>query len=93
MKVLPKIATGEKVTADETLCATGPKSSPVTSVNQLAPPKLVAPICPGQSSVTVGGTTINATLVLIKNTSTLVGYGGAAPGDVALNLAAPTPLR
>ena len=80
MKVSPKIATGEKVTADEALCATGPKSSPTTAVNQLAPPTLVAPICPGQSSVTVGGTTINATLVLIKNTSTLIGYGGAARG-------------
>ena len=92
MKVSPKIATGEKVTADEALCATGPKSSPTTAVNQLAPPTLVAPICPGQSSVTVGGTTINATLVLIKNTSTLIGYGGAAPGDAALNLAPPNVL-
>jgi hypothetical protein len=30
--------------------------------------------------------------VLIKNTSTLVGYGGAAPGDAALNLAPPNVL-
>ena len=29
-------------------------------------------------SVTVGGSTIDATLVLIKNTNTFVGYGGAA---------------
>jgi hypothetical protein len=89
MKVSPKIATGEKVTANQMLCSTSAKSLPATAVNQLTPPNLVGPICPGQSSVTVGGTTINATLVLIKNTSTLVGYGGAAPGDVALNLAPP----
>jgi hypothetical protein len=92
MKVSPKIATGEQVTADQTLCSTSTKSPPATAVNQLPPPTLVGPICPGQSSVTVGNATINATLVLIKNASTLVGYGGAAPGDVALNLAPPNVL-
>ena len=30
--------------------------------------------------------------MLIKNTSTLIGYGGAAPGDAALNLAPPNVL-
>jgi hypothetical protein len=92
MKVSPKIATGEQVTADQTLCSTSAKSPPATAVNQLPPPTLVGPICPGQASVTVGHTTINATLVLIKNAGTLVGYGGAAPGDVALNLAPPNAL-
>ncbi len=92
MKVSPKIATGENVTADQTLCSTSAKSPPATAVNQLTPPILVGPICPGQLSVTVGGSTIAATLVLIKNTTTLVGYGGAAPGDVALNLAPPNVL-
>ena len=92
MKVSPKIATGETVTADQTLCSTSAKSPPATAVSKLKPPVLVGPICPGQSSVSVGGTTINATLVLVKNATTLVGYGGAAPGDVALNVAPPNVL-
>jgi len=89
MKVSPKIATGEQVTADQVLCATSAKSPPATAVSELKPPTLVGPICPGQASATVSGTTINATLVLIKNTSTIIGYGGAGPGDVALNAAQP----
>jgi hypothetical protein len=55
-------------------------------VAELPPPKLVAPICPGQRAVTVRDSTINATLVLLKN-GAVVGYGGAAPGDVPLDIA------
>lgn len=89
MRVSPKIATGEKVTADQLLCAASAKSPPATAVSQLKPPTLVGPICPGQAAATVAGTTINATLVLIKNTNTIIGYGGAGPSDVALNVAPP----
>ncbi len=77
MKVSPKIAVGEKVTARQVLCAASTRSQPATAVSQLKPPTLVGPICPGQAAATVAGTTINATLVLIKNTSMIIGYGGA----------------
>jgi hypothetical protein len=89
MGVWPRIVAGEVVTADQALCATSPKSPPATAVDHLTPPTLVGPICPGQKGVIVAATTINATLVLIKNAGLIVGYGGAGPGDVDLNLAPP----
>ena len=88
MGVSPKIAATGSISADQTLCAPGAKSTPVTPVSSLTPPTLVGPICPGQAGVSVAGTTINATLVLLKN-NVVSGYGGAGPGDVPLNIATP----
>jgi hypothetical protein len=86
--VSPKIAATGLISADQVLCAPSAKSPPVKPVSSLKPPTLVGPICPGQGAAIVGGSTINATLVLLKNTA-VSGYGGAGPGDVALNIAAP----
>jgi hypothetical protein len=52
------------------------------------PPTLVGPICPGQNAAIFGESTINAMLVLLKNTA-VSGDGGAGPGDVDLNIASP----
>ena len=37
MKVSPKIATGEQITADQVLCSPSDKSPPATAVSQLKP--------------------------------------------------------
>jgi hypothetical protein len=92
MGVSPKITAGESVTAAQVLCAASATSPPAKAVSQLNPPQLVGPICPGQTAATVSGATINATLVLMKNSGTIIGYGGAAPSDVALNVAPPHTL-
>lgn len=76
------------VTAEQDLCAKGPKTPPYTPTKNIPAPTLVGPICPGQAAAIVRGTTINATLVLLKN-GAVVGYGGAAPGDVPLDIAPP----
>jgi hypothetical protein len=87
MPVVP-IKSAPDVTAEQDLCTHSPRSPPETPVNNLPPPVLVGPICPGQIEATVQNSTIDATLVLLKN-GAVVGYGGAAPGDVPLDLAPP----
>jgi hypothetical protein len=74
------------ISVEQILCSASVLSPPQSSVSRLPPPKLVAPICPGAPAVTVRDTTIGATLVLLKN-GVVVGYGGAAPGDVPLDIA------
>ena len=88
MHVAPPIAASPGVISQQTLCHHSPKSPPVTPTKNIPAPTLVGPICPGQSSATVRNTTINATLVLLKN-GVVIGYGGAAPGDVPLDVAPP----
>ncbi|HEY6292890.1 MAG TPA: hypothetical protein VI455_15175, partial [Terriglobia bacterium] len=82
------IKSAPAVTAEQDLCSKGPKTPPYTPTNNIPAPTLVGPICPGQAAAIVRNSTINATLVLLKNGS-VVGYGGAAPGDVPLDLAPP----
>lgn len=88
MHVTPSIKASPGVTAEQTLCHHSPKSPPVTPTNHIPPPTLVGPICPGQAAAFVRDTTINATLVLLQN-NVVIGYGGAAPGDAPLDIAAP----
>ena len=87
------ITSTSKISATQKLCATSGPSKPVTPTTTIPPPELVAPICPSQTSVTVDSTTINATLVLLKNGNPPpIAYGGAAPGPVPLDLAPPNTL-
>jgi hypothetical protein len=76
------------VTMEQDLCTPSPMSPPVNPTNSIPAPILVGPICPGSPAAIVRNTTINAILVLLKN-NVVVGYGGAAPGDVPLDLAPP----
>ena len=87
IKVVP-IKASPDVTAEQDLCSKGPKTPPYKPTNNIPAPILVGPICPGQPGAIVRNTTINATLVLLKN-GLVVGYGGAAPGDVPLDIAPP----
>ncbi len=88
MGLSEKIASTSLISADQALCSKSGPSTPLPPVTQLPPPKLVAPICPHQLAAMVAGSTINATLVLMKN-GAIVGYGGAGPGDVPLDIAPP----
>ena len=88
MPVAPPIKPAPGVTSEQDLCVHSPRSPPVTPVKKLPPPILVGPICPGAHQAMVEDTTIDATLVLLKN-GAVVGYGGAAPGEVPLDLAPP----
>jgi hypothetical protein len=88
MHVSPPIAATPGVTAEQDLCHYSPPTPPQTPTNQVSRPTLVAPICPGQPAAIVQNSTINATLVLLRNNAT-VGYGGAGPGDVPLDIASP----
>jgi hypothetical protein len=77
-----------QVTSTQELCTTSPPSAPQTPVTQLPPPTLIAPICVNQQAAIVTNSTINAKLVLLKN-GVIVGYGGAAPGKVPLDISPP----
>ncbi|MEO8937772.1 MAG: hypothetical protein ABI277_03025 [Burkholderiaceae bacterium] len=91
MSVNPRIAAvppASGVSAEQDLCSPSPPSKPVVPTDKIPPPTLLGPICPRQPSVTVRDTTINATLVLLVNNA-VAGYGGAAPGDVPLDIAPP----
>jgi hypothetical protein len=88
MHVSPPIKSSPDVTAQQTLCHHSPKSPPATPTNNIPAPTLVGPICPRQAAAFVRDTTISATLVLLRN-NVVVGYGGAAAGDVPLDIAPP----
>jgi len=88
MGVSPKVSSSSLISADQSLCSPSQHSPPLKPVTSLIPPKLVAPICPKQRAAIVVDSTINATLVLMKN-GIIVGYGGAGPGDVPLDIAPP----
>lgn len=80
------LTAGSSITADQELCGKVSKpSDPVTPSGRLTAPIVLDPICDGAKTVVIRGTIINATLVVMRN-NTIVGYGGAAPGDVILNL-------
>jgi len=82
------ITTGQSITAQQSLCTSSVTTPPQTPVNTIPAPVLLEPICPAQAAVSVRNTTIDATLVLLKN-GVVVGNGGAAPGDVPLSIAPP----
>ncbi len=88
MHVVPPLKAASLVTVRQSLCHSSPLSSPQTPTRRLAAPVLDGPICPEQPAADVRDSTINATLVMLKN-GIVAGYGGAAPGDVPLSIAPP----
>jgi hypothetical protein len=89
MSVAPPIAASSVISAKQTLCTSSAKTPPVDPTTSIPAPILVGPICPGSAAAIVRNSTINATLVLLEN-GAVVGYGGAAPGDVPLDIAPPS---
>ena len=76
------------IRANQTLCKLCGESAPITPTTEIPAPILVGPICPEQPAALVQNSTVNATLVLLKGT-TVIGYGGAAAGEVPVYLAPP----
>jgi len=88
VSVAPPIGASSSISASQTLCTKGPSSTPQTPTTKIPTPLLLGPICPKTNAAFVRDSTLNATLVLLRN-GTTVGYGGAAPGDVPLDIAPP----
>ncbi|MBV8066983.1 MAG: hypothetical protein JO113_03320, partial [Candidatus Eremiobacteraeota bacterium] len=78
------------ITARQGFCSdiSPPQTQPMVPVNSIPAPTLLEPICPNQPNAVVRNSTINATLVLLRNGG-VAGYGGAAPGDVPIDIAPP----
>jgi hypothetical protein len=88
MELTGPLTATENVAVTESLCNDKTETPPQKPVASLDAPLLMEPICPGQPAVTVRNSVPNATLVLLKN-GVVVGYGGAASGDVPLTIAPP----
>jgi hypothetical protein len=83
-----KITSTSSIVATQKLCTGCGMSKPVTPTTEIPPLILVSPICEKQSAAFVQNSTINATLVLLHGTD-VIGYGGAAPYEVPIDLAPP----
>jgi Common central domain of tyrosinase/Polyphenol oxidase middle domain len=86
--LLPTPLSAAKVNPQQTLCQPDTGKKQTTTTTSIPRPVLLGPICQGDSAVTVRKSTVNAALVLLLNTS-IAGYGGAALGDVPLDIAPP----
>ncbi|HWX23150.1 MAG TPA: hypothetical protein VN578_24875 [Candidatus Binatia bacterium] len=84
--VNPPIPANPSVQARQTLCSPSALSPPQTKTVPLNAPIILPPVCNGAQQVTIRGTQINATVVLLRGGSKIVGYGGAVPGDLVLQV-------
>lgn len=74
------------ITATQELCGkVSLPSDPVTPEGKLQAPEVLQPICAGARFVVIRGSTINATVVILRNGRPMT-HGGAAPGDLVLQL-------
>lgn len=75
-----------KISATQELCGKiSEESDPVSPKGRLEAPVLVGPICARARFVVIRATMINAIVVVMRNGS-IIGYGGAVPGDLILAL-------
>ena len=72
-----------RVHATQELCGTDASSNPVEPSNFLPAPWIVGPVCASARTVRIGGTILNATVVLLKN-GNVIGMGGATGGELRL---------
>jgi hypothetical protein len=88
LKLTSPLTAAMTVRPVQTLCqsSTGKKTWPTTK--SIPPPVLLGPICPAQGAAFVRDSTINAALVLLIG-GVPAGYGGAALGDVPVDIAPP----
>ncbi len=74
------------ITATQELCGkVSTPSDPVTPEGKLQAPMVLQPLCAGTRFVVIRGSTINATVVVLRNGQPMT-HGGAAPGDLVLQL-------
>jgi Common central domain of tyrosinase len=83
-----KITSASSIVATQKLCTGCGMSKPATPSDNIPAPTLVWPICEKQTAAFVQNSTVNATLVLLHGTD-VIGYGGAAPYEVPIDLAPP----
>jgi len=77
--------TGEKIFVTQKLCDHLSDPAEATPQGALSAPFVVGPICAEARHVVVRETIVNATVVVLRNGST-VGYAGAGPGDIVVEL-------
>jgi hypothetical protein len=83
---LDKRLSNTPITATQELCGNvSPHSDPVVPSGKLEAPQVLGPICVGARFVVVRNSTINATVLLLRNAQPMT-HGGAAPGDLVLQL-------
>jgi hypothetical protein len=83
---LDKRLSNTPITATQELCGkVSPESDPVVPAGRLEAPQVLGPICIGARFVVIRGSTINSTVVVLRN-GTPMTHGGAAPGDLVLQL-------
>jgi transglutaminase-like putative cysteine protease len=83
---LDKRLSNSPITATQELCGNvSPASDPVVPAGRLEAPQVLGPICVGARFVVIRYSTINATVVVLRNGQPMT-HGGAAPGDLVLQL-------
>ena len=83
----PNIDGSHKYHAIQTLCTPSKPSPSVTPIKNVGAAALFSPICPDDMTVTVGGSIINANVVLYRDGSALpIGIGGAVDGELTLSI-------
>ncbi|MEV6339768.1 transglutaminase-like domain-containing protein [Nocardia vinacea] len=83
---LEKRLSNTPITARQQLCGNfSAPSAPEIPSATLAAPEVIGPICAGARHVVVRRSTINATVVILRNGNPMT-HGGAAPGDLVLGL-------
>jgi hypothetical protein len=81
------ISAGPSIQVRQTLCTPSALSLPQTKTMPLNAPMILPPVCNRDHEVTIRYTQIDATVVLLRNGSQIVGYGGAVAGDLHLQVA------
>ena len=84
--VNPPVSAHPSLQATQKLCTRSNPSRPQTNTTTLKPLIILPPVCNSSQQVTIRGSTIDATVVVIRNGSQTVAYGGAVVGDLDLQL-------
>ena len=83
---LDKRLSNTPIKATQELCGNvSPASDPVVPAGRLEALQVLGPICVGARFVVIRDSTINATVVVLRNGQPMT-HGGAAPGDIVLQL-------
>jgi len=84
--VNPPIGPNPSIQATQKLCSESKPSRPQTNTVALNALTILPPVCTHSEQVTIRGSQIDATVVVRRNGSQIVGYGGAVAGDLVLPL-------
>jgi hypothetical protein len=85
MPVSPRIEGTHEYRARQALCSPSSYSDPAQVKSSLDAPVLISDICPGDRTVRIANTTLNATVVVMRGV-TVIGIGGAVLGELELSI-------